>query len=750
MKSLLVRSALLLFLLVPQIAGAQTNQAFESERDSLLVKLNKATSVLQELRLANDLSILHLSKVQEGLEQYSLMATRLMSQEYTGIDLGGTQSEFNYEKCRAYLYKSYEEYANRNLQKGYDFSLILDSIADVELKHASGEQADKYRYWKNLAKQDRAYAEFILRDVEEAIHIIEAALADAKKLDNPELIAKALKKKAEMVAFLGSHTLAVDYYESAIVEMKKANLLPLLVNSQMELGNQYAELSETKSAIASYQQAIEGFAKLSNQAGVAAGYYNLSLIYMQAGDYEYAFQQAKKAQDIYSNMNSWSDVANCFDVMLATAYQKQDYAAMINYSIGSLKIRSSADNQFEALQINDLLIYAYLATARSLNEYSETDYYLHQAFVFSQKAAINALSKASVRKSFSMLEAYMQADALNIDVRRFINVGDSASLFQVDLRKTHEQGRANLAQKLNSFEGKEQMRKLEEQEQRISQARSRFWMMFLVGCFALAGAVGVFVSSRKQRATNALLKKQNAYIEEQRSELNKQVEESKSLMTFKERMTNMIIHDLKTPLNGIMSAEFIDDDNLKNEIVRHSASEMMNLVQNVLDFYKSQETAMSVKKRTVNLASIVEGEVRNIRFILDEKMLEVCFDGNDVPKFSADPQLLRRVVSNVFSNAAKYSPQGGKIFVSAHVENQADLRILISNQGPPIPEHQVDLIFQPFGQAGDSKDLGRTSSTGLGLTFCRMAVEAHGGEIGVTPNKEVGAEFWILLPNCVV
>ncbi|MFV0522343.1 MAG: ATP-binding protein [Mangrovibacterium sp.] len=728
--------------------AAQTQDKYTIERDSLKAELNQASSSLEKVKLANDLAYWYIKTAQSGAEKYIDVAHRLLTNININNEEGYTESEINYEKCRTTLYRSYEEFTMRDLYACYESSLELDSIATLELSRSDTEKTKQYIYWQIESMQNRAYADFAWGYAEEAFDILNKSLARAKDIGCDEWEVKSYKKMGEMYSFLGNHSHSIEAYKEAIQKMEKTVLPALEANAYVALGNQYAYVKNIKEASTAYTKSIEKFESLGNVKGIAAAYFNMAQTYHQAKDYEYATRYAKKSMEYYRLASSPKDVADCLDILTSSVYQKGDYTAVIDYALEALKIRTETNDRIGSLISNDLLIFAYLSTARHLNEFSEGDYYIYQAYLFSHKVALSSFPNLTHLKSFSLLTAYFEADSLKTNIRRFINADDSLSLFQTGLVHTSKSRQA-LERKLIKFENTSQKHTIELQKARIQSSRMRFWITLLSASIVLVLTVSVYLSSRKQKRTNDILKQRNVQIIEQQKAINKQVEETKSLMDFKERMTNMIIHDLKTPLNGIMSAEFIDDEVLKNEIIRHSASEMMNLVQNVLDYYKSQETGMTVKPKMISLSTVIEKETQNIRFILDEKSLKLRYEDNNLPKFKVDPQLFRRVISNIFSNAAKYSPQKGIITVMAKVENNTDIRIFISNQGPSIPDSQTNLIFQPFGQAGGGKDLGKASSTGLGLTFCQMAIEAHGGQIGVTPNMEQGAEFWILLPNCL-
>ncbi len=115
-----------------------------------------------------------------------------------------------------------------------------------------------------------------------------------------------------------------------------------------------------------------------------------------------------------------------------------------------------------------------------------------------------------------------------------------------------------------------------------------------------------------------------------------------------------------------------------------------------------------------------------------------------LPKARADSELLRRILVNIIGNAIKFSPEGGAIRVSVRAEHRS-VRVMVTDQGPGIPAEYHDKIFDKFGQV-ESRQTGRKYSTGLGLAFCKMAVEAQGGRIGLDSEIGAGSTFWFTLP----
>ncbi|MDW3194263.1 MAG: two-component regulator propeller domain-containing protein [Cytophagales bacterium] len=263
-----------------------------------------------------------------------------------------------------------------------------------------------------------------------------------------------------------------------------------------------------------------------------------------------------------------------------------------------------------------------------------------------------------------------------------------------------------------------------------------FWFRFLVGFGLISVLLSVFwlrVSFLKAQRS-----KLQSEVERQTKELKSTNEELQRLGKFKEVITGMLVHDLKNPLHLILGLSDQKKDKDLREI-NLSGRRMLYMVSNMLDVQKFEETSMKLDKTSIDLNRLVEETLHQFELILKSKSLRFV---NQVANMHAlgDVELLGRVLQNLFSNAAKYTPYGGTITISAKEQDER-IVIEVTDTGEGIAEKDRDRIFEKFHQA-DPKKLGDTSSTGLGLTFCKMVITAHEGIIGVRSKLGEGATFY--------
>ena len=199
----------------------------------------------------------------------------------------------------------------------------------------------------------------------------------------------------------------------------------------------------------------------------------------------------------------------------------------------------------------------------------------------------------------------------------------------------------------------------------------------------------------------------------------------------------MIIHDLKNPLNIVLNFS-------KDQRVIFAGSQMLNLVHNLRDVQRYEHSEMKLQRNNVSLSNLLNDAVTQLNFQIEEK--NIHFEMNQESDFTlfADKDIMNRVFVNLLSNALKFTPAEGKVSILVK-EHKSLIEICIKDSGPGIPEDQRSLIFEKFGQF-ISRRSGKLGSSGLGLTFCKMAIEAHGGTINFISVLGKGTSFCVKLP----
>ncbi len=249
------------------------------------------------------------------------------------------------------------------------------------------------------------------------------------------------------------------------------------------------------------------------------------------------------------------------------------------------------------------------------------------------------------------------------------------------------------------------------------------------------------------RIKNAMHSKQ---LYDQVQEKNLELEKLERL---KDGLTHMIIHDMRSPLTVLKAGidifemdftENMDEDDVKllNGMGK-SVDTLILMTSSLLDINRLETGKFPLKHEKCELNALVRNTLDGIEALLKYKQVEFLPWEKDVELF-CDPEIIRRVIINMVVNAVKYTEKNDFIIINV-VKEKNHGRIYVKDNGPGIPEEFHGKIFDKFGQA-ESKNAGIRQSYGLGLAFCKLAVDAHGGEIGVKSGKDKGSTFWFSLP----
>jgi len=219
-------------------------------------------------------------------------------------------------------------------------------------------------------------------------------------------------------------------------------------------------------------------------------------------------------------------------------------------------------------------------------------------------------------------------------------------------------------------------------------------------------------------------------------------------------MTHMLVHDLKGPLAAAMvslrlvrdrKAEALDETDARMlAISLQGQDRLAGMIETILDVARAEAGELALTPSDCDLAALARDAVDEALPVATEATIELTLDASIPTPVHVDCDKTRRVLDNLLSNALKYTPSGEAVRVSVARSSDAAV-VTVRDAGPGVPDHLRDRIFDKFAQAEAARD-GRKMSVGLGLTFCKLMVEAQGGAIWVDDAPGGGSVFTFTLP----
>jgi len=518
---------------------------------------------------------------------------------------------------------------------------------------------------------------------------------------------------AVILSFIGEQYRAMAQYDNALSYLKdakskaentrnpvvKSHILNRLASVYHEIKDYEPALLCADSSLAFAREANDSVLMLNNQIIIGT-------IYKDMGNNIQAMEYYKQALNGATNMSSPSAFSNLLNNMAISYYYLEEYRNAIEYAEKSYTI--STDNDLKSLTVvsSELLAKTYAKTGAFEKAYEycrNYEYTRHDLFYAERDRQISELNTRyetqKKEKELEIREVMIDKQDLQIRNNRFVII-----LFSI-------------------------------------------FLLFLI-----LFSVIILVARNKLKIANQLLTGKNSRINDQKkeiesyaNEMNKAYDKLRRLDEYKQAMTNMLVHDLKNPLNTLVNLDvFVSKD--KSEIVNHSSKQMLNLILNLLDINKAEESALVLDRKTVDLFDILKASVMEVEYLNRQKNIQILIKCQEKYLISADWEILLRVFTNLLTNAIKFSPSNSTITIDGSITSGKHLKISVQDNGIGIPKEHHQKIFEKFSQLKIMKS-GSIASTGLGLSFCKVAVEAHNWTIGVDSEPEKGASIWIRIPD---
>lgn len=567
------------------------------------------------------------------------------------------------------------------LRKAYELASKLNyTISTIETQRLIGETYEK------IGKLDIAF-DIYLKLIDEC-----------ENLNNEYCSALLLNNIGNVYKQKKLYSQALDNYRKAAILFEKTGEKVGLALTNDNLGNIYESQNNFTKALQYYNKALNARILSSNYSGIAVSNNNLGNVFMKKGEHDKALDYFEEAVAICSrtnehiaHANSLKNLGSC--LLELKNYKKSEKTLRDAYELASNSMAIELQSKIAGLLSGNLLLQSRFEESLEFYKASE-----------------------SLKDSID-----------NIEQKRAM----------VEMRARFE-----TAQKENENELLKKANELNDQTIKKQQTLviAISIITLLIGFLAYSS----IRSRKKEEKINTILRNQRKEVLRQAQELQNKNKQLIEFSNFKKKMTAMLVHDLKNPLNMIINIPSQGNNDEAIKLIKRTGKQMLNIVLNILDVEKSEEAKIELSKKAHQYDKTIQNAINQIKYLADEKEINIVFQNTIDSPLIYDAEIMERVLINLLTNAIKYSPVNSQITIALKAKANY-LQTAITDQGIGIPEEKQDQIFEKYNQL-NAKKSGEIRSTGIGLTFCKLAVEAHEGEIGVSSKLDRGAKFWFTLP----
>jgi signal transduction histidine kinase len=627
--------------------------------------------------------------------------------------------------------------------------LLLTKIAeayrptqsDSALKYARRalSLAEKTNYLKGTMQANyqigRVY--FSRGDYEEALKIANRSLGYSSGEKLTDEFAHSNQLAGMVQHSMGNYRRALEYFLQSKDLFEKINNEQGSFNNLNNIGVVYLRLED-------YKKALEIFLELDTlktlQASTITIPVNLGLIYYELGDYKKADANLNRVLNFKMEPFDQRAVAISSLKLGEINRDRGDYEAAITYFNQSIKVYNELDNSLKQVQPLNAMALTYL-------ELGEDEKALQYASIAHKIARENNPLPEKRNMAETLYKIYDHQGKAEMALKYHEYFKEFSDSLQND-EVNREVGRLEAK---NAYEKRElALKEQQKQQQLINEkqvAEQRTYLVILGGLLlaSILGGYGLYRNAQVRKRHNVLLKEKNKEIKSQTKEL-------KELNDVKNHLFSIISHDLRGPINslhGIISLHEMDqmsNDEMERLMPRvaHQFKHTSNLLTNLLSWSRSQLDGYQTEPETFDIKKLATDILPTATHQAENKNIAVMNNIDHHMSVYADRSMIELVLLNLLSNAVKFTPEQGRIELSA---NQVDNRveICVSDSGVGIPEDKIKLLLKDdifYSTEGTQDEKG----TGLGLMLCQDFIERNNGTMDIQSTTGSGSTFRFSIP----
>ncbi len=631
-------------------------------------------------------------------------------------------------------------------------------------------------YYKGVAVALRriGIAYKYISEIDSSLFYLEKSYEQFSIIDNQMGMSKINFDLAAIYKIQGNSELAIENYEKVLIYFTKINNSLYIAITLNNIAVVYQMQGRLTEAIQYYYKILELFEKNNNKAGLISAYNNIGIVLEIQKKYDEALLNYEKSLEISTELNRFFEMTNTMSNISNIYLLQQKYNKALLQIKQAVEINIKSNNSIGEANNYMQICELYCKT----ENYDSAKVYVEKSKILNKELRDKILEYkilyygANIDYSENKIETALEKalDAHNL----IIKVGDvekqrevnllicklyetnnnyekslfyykNYKLYSDSITKNDNLKKTELIQAEYEYLQKE-TNLLQENEKHLQEiTKQRYTILIFVIALVAIFIILLLIYRKKQQKQKdyLLLQNKNIQIKEQSEEIKQQAEglittneKLVELDKYKQSVTNMIVHDLKNPLSSIIYLS-------KNETVIYSANQMYNLVNNMLDVSKFEEAKMQIDNIYINLHEVVRSAFNHTKYVVLQKNIKFVNNVKSNIFVFTDKDLVERILINLINNASKFSDNNGNITINSEIVKNKILKISVTDTGRGISEDNLDKIFDRFSHTSEKNEF---SSTGLGLTFCKMAIHAMNEKIGVESKIDKGSVFWFTLP----
>jgi len=574
--------------------------------------------------------------------------------------------------------------------------------------------------------------------------------------NDPTQIAQSLNNIGLIYDEIGNYEKALDFYNKSLAIKIDITDYKELANTIHIICNLYYKLKKYNEALDKYTQALSLREKIGDKMSIAVSLKSLGNVYLELGDKSKSLIFLKESLKLRDEVGDAKGVSEIYNDIGNYYMSISEYDLALENFLQTIKLSEKTNDKYITALASRKIGEIYLKKGKS----NEGIDYINKSLELGEELEHLEMIKNAY---YVLFQFYNKTDNKDKALSNFINYSvikdsilaqvNNQEILETQMKFELEKSQSELSRvetEINELTSEKKIKDLELKRQK--NLRNLLIIISLLSTISIVLIMRQFLMKRK---TNKILKEKINEVNYSNKLLQESESSLKILNATKDKFFSIIAHDIKNPFNALYSLagyvwknfDSYKPHELKKyfELIYNSAEELMELLENLLYWSRTQRGKIEFNPIDINLNDVAQKTISLQKMTADKKNIKIVSPIEPTLLIYADRDMLTTILRNLVSNAIKFSNAGGVIILNAEKGLKSTIVSVIDN-GIGISEQDIKKLFRldiHFSTSGTSEELG----SGLGLILCREFVEKHSGEIWVESELGKGSTFKFTIPN---